>query len=65
MCFAALRIFFLCFHAVGVSLMFQGEVLPSDSYVDIDDIMYTLPSGELSDLPSNMPMVVTLLFKST
>ena len=36
--------------AVGVSLMLRGEVLPNDSFVDMDDIMYTRSSGEA---PSN------------
>ena len=38
--------------AVGVSLKLRGEVVPNDSLVDIDDIMYTGPSG-FTDLPSN------------
>ena len=38
-------------HAVGVSLMRGGVVLPSDSFVDIDDIMYT--DHRVTDVPSN------------
>ena len=37
--------------AVGVSLKFRGVTIPSDSFVDLDDIMYTAPSS--ADLPSN------------
>ena len=37
---------------VGVSLMFRGVTIPNDSYVDLDDIMYTAP-GPIADLPSN------------
>ena len=36
--------------AVGVSLMLRGEVLSNNSFVDMDDIMYTVSSG---DAPSN------------
>ena len=43
----------LIVHTVGVSLRFRGAALPNDSFVDIDDVMYTEPSGPLSDLPSN------------
>ena len=42
-----------CFYAVGVSLVLRGEVLPNDSFVDLDDIMYTASSEALSDVPSN------------
>jgi hypothetical protein len=38
---------------VGVSLKFRGETIPNDSFVDFDDVMYTVPSGPYSDLPSN------------
>ena len=38
--------------SVGVSLKLRGELLPNDSFVDVDDIMYTGPSG-FTDLPSN------------
>ena len=40
-------------HTVGVSLMLRGEVLPSDSFVDIDDIMYTAYRRGPTDIPSN------------
>jgi hypothetical protein len=42
-------------HAVGVSLRFRGATIPNDSFVDLDDIMYTVPVWEMgpSDLPSN------------
>jgi hypothetical protein len=39
--------------AVGVSLRFRGAAIPNDSFVDLDDVMYTQPSGVASDLPSN------------
>ena len=38
--------------SVGVSLMLHGVVIPNNSFVDIDDIMYTGPSG-FTDLPAN------------
>ena len=38
--------------AVGVSLMLRGEVVPNDSFVDLEDIMFTGPSGS-TDPPSN------------
>ena len=38
----------------GVSLKLQGEVIPNNSLVDIDDILYTAPSPpELDVVPSN------------
>ena len=37
----------------GVSLRFQGVAIPSDSFVDLDDIMYTTPDPCCNDLPSN------------
>ena len=41
--------------AVGVSLRFRGAAIPNDSFVDLDDVMYTVPpgAGGPSDLPSN------------
>jgi hypothetical protein len=39
--------------AVGVSLRFRGAAIPNDSFVDLDDIMYTAPGTVESDLPSN------------
>ena len=33
--------------------MLRGEVLPNDSFVDIDDIMYTSWAPDQRDLPSN------------
>ena len=33
--------------------MFRGATIPNDSFVDIDDIMYTAPSSCCNDLPSN------------
>ena len=38
-------------HAVGVSLRYRGETLPSDSFVDIDDILNT--GGVSNNNPSN------------
>ena len=40
---------------VGVSLKFRGVTIPNDSYVDLNDIMYTAPfsQGLYADLPSN------------
>ena len=35
-------------HAAGVSLVLNGETIPSDSFVDLDDI-WTIGSGS----PSN------------
>jgi hypothetical protein len=40
--------------AVDVSLRFRGAAIPNDSFVDLDDIMYTAPgSWPGTDLPSN------------
>jgi hypothetical protein len=39
--------------AVSVSLRFRGAAIPNDSFVDLDDIMYTAPGTVESDLPSN------------
>jgi hypothetical protein len=42
-------------HAVGVSLRLRGATIPNDSFVDLDDIMYTAPSTDqsVSEPPSN------------
>ena len=37
----------------GVTLKLQGVILPNNSLVDIDDIMYTSPDPCCRDLPSN------------
>ena len=45
-----------CFlsHTVGVSLRLRGVTIPSDSFVDLDDIMYTAPGvPPFTDFPSN------------
>ena len=40
-------------NTVGVSLKFRGVIIPNNSFVDIDEIMYTAPSLCCNDLPSN------------
>ena len=40
-------------NTVGVSLKLLGETIPSDSLVDIDDILYTVPSPCCNDDPTN------------
>ena len=46
--------FFFFFFTVGVSLMFRGATIPNNSFVDIDDIMYTSPENPCcTELPSN------------
>ena len=37
----------------GVTLVLHGVTIPNDSFVDLDDVMYTAPGTHLSDLPSN------------
>ena len=39
-------------HAVGVSLMFRGATIPSDSFVDFDDV-FNAGGLNTSDIPSN------------
>ena len=40
-------------YTVGVSLRFRGATIPNGSFVDLDDIMYTDPGSNRSDIPSN------------